>query len=633
MPRDGSGIYTLPYPPVVDGTTIESAVHNGTMSDIALQLNGPVPIVAGGTGANNAHDARIALGAEVSGQQVTNYDSHVFEAGSFFSVPGATGAPEASLYYSGICHSVNTTAIVIEATAYSMGGLSTGKVYRREKWVTWGVWSEQAGGVADLDARFVNLTGDTMTGNLTTSGNLNAAGEVVANTNITTKGWGGVPAQGLMFWGDTGTKYIFMSGAAWGFYGAGVTVTDPTASTSPSTGALTVAGGVGIAGQLNVAGATNSYDITTARAADVGALFFGTANTKYIYQTGSLFQIVGTPVTIPDATASSAGVPTTGALTVAGGVGVGGSINVANAGRIQVGESFSTTDKVAVGGAAGAYSYGLFQAGFGHWSLGMSASSATLRLSFGGVPGVGTDFLTVNNAGTVNIPTATASTGTTAGALVVTGGVGINKELNVSGITKIFSTTPATAWNTGALQVTGGGLGVNGSGFFNGTMAIHGGAYTLPGSNVACKIAFAGGGTQYGMAFRPGTDSTVAILFSNSADGVAGSINTAVSTTTYNTSSDGRLKEDLKSFDAGNVVDNTDVYDFAWKTTGERSYGVIAQQAMDVYPAAVTYLKEQDWYGIDYSKYVPVLLQELKALRARVAMLEGGVEAKPAKKK
>jgi hypothetical protein len=233
----------------------------------------------------------------------------------------------------------------------------------------------------------------------------------------------------------------------------------------------------------------------------------------------------------------------------------------------------------------------------------------------------------------VNIPTATASTGTTTGALVVTGGVGINKELNVSGITKIFSATPATAWNTGALQVTSGGLGVNGSGFFNGTVAIHGGAYTLPGSNVACKIAFAGGGTQYGMAFRPGTDSTVAILFSNSADGVAGSINTTVSATTYNTSSDGRLKEDLKSFDAGNVVDNTDVYDFAWKITGERSYGVIAQQAMTVYPAAVTYLEEQDWYGIDYSKYVPVLLQELKALRARVAMLEGGVEAKPAKKK
>jgi hypothetical protein len=62
----------------------------------------------------------------------------------------------------------------------------------------------------------------------------------------------------------------------------------------------------------------------------------------------------------------------------------------------------------------------------------------------------------------------------------------------------------------------------------------------------------------------------------------------------------------------------------------ERSYGVSAQQAQEVYPEAVTYLKEQDWYGIDYSKYVPVLLQELKALRTRVAQLEAGFASKPA---
>jgi hypothetical protein len=57
---------------------------------------------------------------------------------------------------------------------------------------------------------------------------------------------------------------------------------------------------------------------------------------------------------------------------------------------------------------------------------------------------------------------------------------------------------------------------------------------------------------------------------------------------------------------------------------------VLGQQAIDVYPAAVTYREEDDWYGVDYSKYVPVLLQELKALRARVAELEGRATVKPA---
>ena len=59
---------------------------------------------------------------------------------------------------------------------------------------------------------------------------------------------------------------------------------------------------------------------------------------------------------------------------------------------------------------------------------------------------------------------------------------------------------------------------------------------------------------------------------------------------------------------------------------------MIAQQAIEVYPAAVTHTEQNDWWGVDYSKYVPVLLQELKALRARVAALEGGVDIKPSRR-
>jgi hypothetical protein len=118
-----------------------------------------------------------------------------------------------------------------------------------------------------------------------------------------------------------------------------------------------------------------------------------------------------------------------------------------------------------------------------------------------------------------------------------------------------------------------------------------------------------------------------------------GSINGSTTATVYNTTSSGELKEDLKTFDAGNIIDDTNVYDFKWKSTGERAYGVIAQQAIDVYPLAVTHMPvetaegENDYWGVDYSKYVPVLLQELKALRARVAQLEGrtGAGIQPAR--
>ena len=84
MPRDGSGIYTTPDgTTAVPDTTIESAKYNANVNDVAADLNAPRPIVAGGTGAASAATARTNLKAEVAGQQVTNYDTHVWENGSF----------------------------------------------------------------------------------------------------------------------------------------------------------------------------------------------------------------------------------------------------------------------------------------------------------------------------------------------------------------------------------------------------------------------------------------------------------------------------------------------------------------------------------------------------------------------
>ena len=63
MPRDGSGIYHTP--PGTDGvpdTTIDSAKYNTNVHDVETDLNAPRPIVAGGTGANNAADAAVNLG-------------------------------------------------------------------------------------------------------------------------------------------------------------------------------------------------------------------------------------------------------------------------------------------------------------------------------------------------------------------------------------------------------------------------------------------------------------------------------------------------------------------------------------------------------------------------------------------
>lgn len=63
MPRNGSGVYSKPAgTTAVANTTIQSATFNGAVDDLAADANTYRPVVAGGTGASNAADARTNLG-------------------------------------------------------------------------------------------------------------------------------------------------------------------------------------------------------------------------------------------------------------------------------------------------------------------------------------------------------------------------------------------------------------------------------------------------------------------------------------------------------------------------------------------------------------------------------------------
>jgi len=226
-------------------------------------------------------------------------------------------------------------------------------------------------------------------------------------------------------------------------------------------------------------------------------------------------------------------------------------------------------------------------------------------------------------SGALAINAAVSSVSPTTGAFTVAGGVGVGGNINAAGAVKVSSTTPSTSSTTGALTVAGG-VGVGGA-FHTGGAAHFNGADAgwSAGFSVGAVLKYSGSATQYGMTLRPVADNTTAVMFMNAAGGTAGTISQNATTTAYNTSSSAELKEDLQSFDAGRIIDDTEVYDFKWKSTRERAYGIIAQQAVEVYPQAITHDEKEDWWGVDYSKYVPVILQELKALRARVAELEG----------
>jgi hypothetical protein len=91
----------------------------------------------------------------------------------------------------------------------------------------------------------------------------------------------------------------------------------------------------------------------------------------------------------------------------------------------------------------------------------------------------------------------------------------------------------------------------------------------------------------------------------------------------YQTLSDYRLKTDLRQFNGLSILDKINVYDFAWKSNKTRDYGVMAHELQEVLPNAVSGYKNGDkMQGVDYSVVVPILVQSIKELKAKVELLE-----------
>ena len=135
---------------MVEGTTIESAVYNGYTADITIDLNTPRPISSGGTGANNAADAMAALGGEGSKIEVTNYDSHAFTAGSFYSKASASNPPVAGHAFAGICYvavvsGVATSDMFIEVRDRDEATQPGSLFVRQKKNGTWSGWLKAVG--------------------------------------------------------------------------------------------------------------------------------------------------------------------------------------------------------------------------------------------------------------------------------------------------------------------------------------------------------------------------------------------------------------------------------------------------------------------------------------------------------
>jgi Chaperone of endosialidase len=147
-----------------------------------------------------------------------------------------------------------------------------------------------------------------------------------------------------------------------------------------------------------------------------------------------------------------------------------------------------------------------------------------------------------------------------------------------------------------------------------------------------------------GVLNQGGAPGSVLATYYGSMATYNGGIVINASSTSFLTASDGRLKTNSKAYKQGRqILDRLEVVEFEWIHSKETAVGVIAQDAHPVFPAAVTPGVGEPGedgfmgWGVDYSKYVPLLIEalqeshrrvdaltkELGDMAARVAALEG----------
>ena len=113
-------------------------------------------------------------------------------------------------------------------------------------------------------------------------------------------------------------------------------------------------------------------------------------------------------------------------------------------------------------------------------------------------------------------------------------------------------------------------------------------------------------------------------------DGVhVGDVSVTANGTTFNTSSDARLKDVTGQARGLDVINALNPVAYNWKADGKADEGLIAQEVLDIVPNAVSG-SEEDCYKMDYSKLVVHLVagmkeqqEQIESLKSEIANLKG----------
>ncbi len=237
---------------------------------------------------------------------------------------------------------------------------------------------------------------------------------------------------------------------------------------------------------------------------------------------------------------------------------------------------------------------------------------------------------------TINLTNDTQSTSTTTGSLIVSGGVGIAKSvfiggnLTVSGsfnggavefgnikIAQTTANTIDTLSGNLVLDSTGGIVDINDNVDISGTLDVDGDVTLGNATSDATTVS----GTLAVNSTTNSTSKTTGAVIVSGGVGINNDLHVGGDITAFS-SSDINLKENINvipnALDKVNAISGNT---FTWKSGKGDDTGVIAQEIEALGLPGVTETRDDGTKAVRYEKLVPVLIQAIKELSAKVDAL------------
>jgi len=209
------------------------------------------------------------------------------------------------------------------------------------------------------------------------------------------------------------------------------------------------------------------------------------------------------------------------------------------------------------------------------------------------------------------------------GEIKFNSGIKLNDSLTSSGQVEITNTTQSTSKDTGALVVDGG-VGIGKDVYIDGTLNC---SSVLFGNIQLAQTTDNTIDTSSGNLVLDSATNNVDINAATNITGntvITGILSVTDDITAFY-SSDSRLKDNITPIDdplAKVLSISGNTYDWNEKSGKEgHDVGVIAQEILEVLPEAVT-TRDNGYLAVDYQKIVPLLVEAIKELSAKVENLE-----------